>query len=198
MACSAVLLRHVSITNVCSLLVDATHYHAKSLVDSLQEFMAVNMECLLESRLLDDMAPDLVKQLSNFVRNEQAKKLPISRSNILVDMLMVEHGEWLKLQDIPQPIPRSSKVILGNRPSPRLSPTAPVVMKQRRSPVIPIASSPSAPPPSGPTDDLFTMDDESIPPLSLDAKAEPHVFRSDVPQAQAVPVWKSKPVVPAK
>ena len=75
--------------NVCSLLADASFYHAMHLVNRLQEYTAINLECLMESRLLDEMAPDLISQLACFIRSEQAKKLPISRSNRLVDDAML-------------------------------------------------------------------------------------------------------------
>ncbi len=76
LVCSSVMLRHITILNVCSVLADATYYHAIELVTSLQGYMARNMETLLESRMLDDFPGYLIKQLAAFVRKKQAEKLP--------------------------------------------------------------------------------------------------------------------------
>ncbi|OBZ74066.1 BTB/POZ domain-containing protein 1 [Grifola frondosa] len=119
--CSTVILKRVNINNVCSILADATHFYAMPLVWSLQEYMAADMETLLESRMLDDLAPDLIKQLSTFVRQQQAQKYPISRSSRLIDKAMKTCGDWLALQDIPQVIvPAFRPGAL--RDSPRISP----------------------------------------------------------------------------
>ncbi|KAH9893273.1 hypothetical protein C8Q73DRAFT_791145 [Cubamyces lactineus] len=102
--CSWVIMKRVWVNNVCSVLTDATHYHAKPLVRLLQEYLAINMEVFLESRMLEDLAPDLIKQLSAFVREEQARKYPVSRSTRIVEKAMETWGAWLALQDFPQPI----------------------------------------------------------------------------------------------
>lgn len=194
LTCSAIILRHVNITNVCSLLSDAMFYHATHLVERLQQYAAINLECLLESRLFDDTAPDLIKRLSIFVRSEQAKKLPVSRSNRLVDEATTKNIEWLKLQDIPQPIVRSSKAILAIRYSPRLSPVAPTIGKPnaRRSP----PTAPVTPPPSKAIDrlgdEIFAMDDEQIPALSLDSPRAHKISREEHTQGASSLAWKGK------
>ena len=72
--CSWVIMKRVWINNACSVLTDATHYHATALVRLVQKYMGINMEVFLESRMLEDLAPDLAKQLSAFVRAKQARK----------------------------------------------------------------------------------------------------------------------------
>lgn len=186
--------------NVCSLLADASFYHATHLVNRLQEYAAINLECLLESRLLDEMAPDLVSQLASFIRSEQAKKLPISRSNRLIDDAMLKNVDWLMLQDIPQPIVRSSKAILAIRNSPQLSPVATTMGKPNRpSPPPTTPVTPSALKGVDPLGDgIFTMDDDPIPALSLDGPTTPSRTRKASEKVvQASPTgtaWKGKTV----
>ncbi|KDQ06630.1 hypothetical protein BOTBODRAFT_245013 [Botryobasidium botryosum FD-172 SS1] len=108
--CSSAILKYVNVTNVCPILANAMHFHASQLVQSLQSYMAKNMECLLECRLLDGAASGMIKQLSEYVRVQQAEKHPISRSNTLGEQALRNNAEWLALQDIPQPIIRSAKV----------------------------------------------------------------------------------------
>jgi inhibitor of Bruton tyrosine kinase len=93
--------------------------------------MAVNMETLLESQMLDDLTPDLVDQLGCFIRRQQTGKSPISRSNVLVNKAMANHADWLALQDIPQPIVRSNRH--GFHKSPNLSPPSPRRIPRRPS-----------------------------------------------------------------
>ncbi|KAF9517081.1 hypothetical protein BS47DRAFT_1390126 [Hydnum rufescens UP504] len=195
--CSSVILRHVSIMNVSSLLADASFYHATDLVNRLQEYAAINLECLLESHLLDEMAPDLISQFASFIRSEQARKLPISRSNRLIDEALAKNAEWLALQDIPQPMARSSKAILAIRNSPRLSPLATTIGKpNRRSPPATAPVTPSAlKAVDALGDGIFAMDDEPIPAISLDSPT-PSKTRSDPKEEpQLLPVataWKGK------
>ena len=99
--CSWVITKRVWINNVCSVLTDATHYQATALVRLVQKYMVINMEVFLESRMLEDLAPDLAKQLSAFVRAKQARKYPVSRSTRIVDKAMETWGDWLALQDLP-------------------------------------------------------------------------------------------------
>ncbi|TFY58443.1 hypothetical protein EVJ58_g6418 [Rhodofomes roseus] len=70
--CSEVILKRVNVLNVCAVLSDASFYHALPLIASLHAYMAANMETILESRMLDDLPLSLIKQLSVFVREQQA------------------------------------------------------------------------------------------------------------------------------
>lgn len=184
LVCSSVILRHITILNICSVLADATYYHADELCISLQGYMSQNMESLLESRMLDDLPGYLVKQLATFVRKKQAEKFPTSRSRQLVDDLLVKHADWLALQDIPQPfVSNHTKAV--HRLSPKVSPMASTKKGGKRAMTIAPPSSPptigvmpppqtrrptSAGPPVHGGDDIFQMDEiekEVIPPLSL-------------------------------
>lgn len=204
LVCSNIIIRHVNVMNVCALLADASYFSATELVLRLQTYMAMNLECLLENRILEDMDIDLIAQLAKAIQGEQAKKLNVSKSNRLVSQALEKHAEWLKLQDIPQPIIRSSRAILAPRHSPRLSPTATGVGKPHpRSPRV-LPHSPVHKPrkddPLG--DDIFEMDEDPIPPLSLGSPevTGPLTMTTSnelaVKPAVSIPAWKA-PSVPA-
>lgn len=191
--------------NVCALLADSSYFHATELVGRLQTYMAMNLECLLENRILEDMDMDLIGQLAKAIQLEQAKKLHISRSNHLVDQALEKHADWLKLQDIPQPIVRSSKAILAPRQSPRLSPTPPAVGKPAtRSPPRSIPESPvNRPRRDNVGDDIFEMDEEHIPPLTLGSPHLPGLLsaasnKESGSRSMNVPAWRSHSVSTAK
>lgn len=74
--------------------------------------MAQNMETLLESRMLDELAPDLVKQLASYVRAAQETKAHVTRSGVLVEIAMAKNAEWLAIQDVPQTIVRTVKPVV--------------------------------------------------------------------------------------
>ena len=106
--CSSVILAHVNVNNACFVLSESTHYQVHPLVEKLQDYISVNMETFLESRLLEDIPYSLVKQLSKFVRQRQMEKAPFSRGSKFVEKAMWKHAEWLALQDIPETIVRSA------------------------------------------------------------------------------------------
>ncbi|KAJ7749583.1 hypothetical protein DFH07DRAFT_1035022 [Mycena maculata] len=178
--CSAAILRWAGINNACYILTDATHFHAQQLVESIQGYIVANMETLLESRMLDNLTPALIKQLSNFVSRKQAERSPKARSSFLVDRAMAIHGSWLALQDIPEPIIPSSRF-------PARRDAAPTSPKRRRSRGQSLCNSPViAPQASSSTiDDIFEMDDEPVAPPALSGVPDNAVSTS------AVPVWKA-------
>lgn len=185
--CSAAIVKRINITNVGATLADATHFHAMSLVRSLQCYMAVNMETLLESRFLDELPLDLIRQLSFFVRQQQKQKYPLSRSNSLVDKAMKSAGDWLALQDIPQPIVPTFRP--GSfRDSPKLSPPASSKRLRRQSSLLSPPSSPTIRPQvstkpnvSGPFDDeVFIMDEQDVAPASTSVSSETAISRVDL------------------
>lgn len=200
--CSWVIMKRVWINNVCSVLADATHYNATALVRLAQEYIAVNMQVFLESRMLEDLGSDLVKQLSIFVRSAQARKYPLSRSNSIVDKAMEVWGEWLALQDIPQPIVPTSR-IGAFRDSPKLSPPGSSKRTIKRSD----ASAPNSPmlrptfsnrpvATGIPDDEMFMMDETEAPTMS----AQPSVSAPGMPPrvpsgsdspGRPVPKWKT-------
>ncbi|KAF8589240.1 hypothetical protein K439DRAFT_1527185 [Ramaria rubella] len=197
--CSATILRHVTLTNVPTLLNDATYYNALPLVDSLQDYIACNLEPIMESRLLDATPPDLIKSLSAFVRTRQAAKSPATRSNLIAETALRNAAAWLEMQDIPAPIVRTQRLV---RDSPKLSPI--VVDRGDRPGAARRASLPPGSPaalgkPSPPRtpkpalgDDIFAMEDvvtDTIPALNIGQPQTP-------PPSYVVPraAWKASPV----
>ncbi|KIO26840.1 hypothetical protein M407DRAFT_23900 [Tulasnella calospora MUT 4182] len=101
--CSRVIIQHASLQNACSLLRGARLFDAVPLIESLQLYIAVNMESMLQSNLLDDLRGEALRELSSFIRQQQTKKQPVTRSNELLIAATEKWGGWLSLQDIPEP-----------------------------------------------------------------------------------------------
>lgn len=194
--CSWVIMKRVWINNVCSVLADATHYHARPLVRLLQEYLAINMEVFLESRMLEDLAAEHIKQLSAYIRTEQARKYPVSRSTRIVDKAMETWGAWLALQDFPQPIVPTVRAS-AFRDSPKLSPPGPSKRSARQSSV---PSSPmlrptfsARPVATGiPDDEVFLMDEPEAAP-----QAPPTPTRVPGGESPAKPPSGWKPITSA-
>ncbi|KAF7311367.1 hypothetical protein MKEN_01038600 [Mycena kentingensis (nom. inval.)] len=200
--CSEVILRWVDINNACYIVSDASHFHARQLVESVQGYLAANMETLLESQMLSDLTPTLIKQLSAFVAKKQAEKSPKTRTGFIINRAMRAYGEWLALQDIPEPIAPSSR--LPGRKVP-LSPDS----QPKRKPSFP--SSPFIAPQASSTaiDDIFEIDvgevDVSVAhtPKSAPVWKAASVPRADMKvlmaeAAQSSPRTQPKPVVHPK
>ncbi|KAI0326994.1 hypothetical protein GY45DRAFT_1328251 [Cubamyces sp. BRFM 1775] len=201
--CSWVIMKRVWINNVCSVLTDATHYHAMPLVRLLQEYLAVNMEVFLESRMLEDLAPDLIKQLSAFVREEQARKYPVSRSSRIVDKAMETWGAWLATQDFPQPIVPTVRAG-AFRDSPKLSPPGPSKRGNKQSsapgsPMLRPTFSTRTPVTGIPDDEVFMMDEpDSAPPAASSVQAPSTLPRVPSNEASGKPSggWKAITTAP--
>ncbi|KAH8989434.1 hypothetical protein EDB92DRAFT_1868224 [Lactarius akahatsu] len=186
--CSSILVKYVTINNISAVYMEAASLHCEQLMDSLHQYMSVNMETLLEARLLDDLPPRLVRQLSNAVRGYQAVKSPFSRMQLPVNLAAAVHAhhEWLAEQDIPGPIVRSQ-----SRSQPKLSPKASRKLSLPTSP----GSKPTLPRTpllSNPGEDLFAMDEALVPPLNLDATAS----TDELGPIPKVGPWKGKSTTP--
>lgn len=99
--CSQVILKYLDVYNACYLLTDATHINAIDLVERLQSYITANLETMLESRMLEDLDPSVLRQLSEYTCNAQMTKSPVSRSNLLANEALRKHADWLARQDIP-------------------------------------------------------------------------------------------------
>ncbi|EJU03260.1 hypothetical protein DACRYDRAFT_115464 [Dacryopinax primogenitus] len=200
LVCSSVILRHVNLYNIPSLLADAAHLSAKPLLNSLCGYLAMNLESVMESRLLDDMPRDLLGKVGEYIRSLQAERSPVARSGILIEEAMKTNMDWSSMEDFPQPIQRSWKKMV--KPSPKLSPINP--LSPRISPLIkPLMSPPAnknthfkSPPLVIPDDGgIFAMDEDvetsRIPPMSLDTPASSQPA-SPLPIPNRAPVWKGK------
>ncbi|KAG8984218.1 hypothetical protein FRB94_006226 [Tulasnella sp. JGI-2019a] len=143
LTCSRIIFRHVTISNVCSLLRDATTLHATRLVEALRHYMVMNMELLIEGEYLEELSSDVLKDFSGYTRTHQTNKYPITRSGTLVSNATSRWAEWLALQDIPPQYYTRKNL---TKPSPKLAPVDTSPMKLQR---IPSSDPISAPP--GPT-----------------------------------------------
>jgi hypothetical protein len=98
------------------LYMDAASLHCPQPMDSLHQYMSVNMATLLEARLLDDLSPWHIKQLAATVQGHQAANSPFSQLQLPVNLaaFVDEHRERLAVEDVPNPIVRSQP-----KPSPK-------------------------------------------------------------------------------
>ncbi|KAF8810432.1 hypothetical protein BYT27DRAFT_7186506 [Phlegmacium glaucopus] len=216
--CSSVILANANIYNACYILSDATHYHAQQLVERLQEYITVNMESFLESRMLDEIAYTLVKQLAKFVRAKQTEKSPFSRSDAFVNEMMEKHAEWLAEQDLPEPIVRANAMLISSARvgagssllkkasfMDKISPSMlgrmkpPVSMSPSTQPTVgqPITTpqQPLRRPPLG--DDVFVMDEMDTAHsfgadlASLPSSSSAPTMLMSVPALSTPPAWKA-------
>jgi hypothetical protein len=186
---SATILKYINISNTCYILAEATHLNSTALVKSIQEYMSANIELLLQSRMLDDLPPRLIKQLSVFIRTQQQEKSPVSRSLVLLDAAMAKHYDWLQLQDFAQPLVRTAK------------PKSP-----KKSCVLPSASVAAGPAVShgASMDDVFEMEAEAplpqasvTPPTTTSSPLRQGSATSVVQQLQQSPfAWQLKTTTP--
>lgn len=167
---------------------EAASLHCELLMDSLHQYMSVNMETLLEARLLDDLPPRLVRQLSSAVRGYQAAKLPFSRMQLPVNLAAAVHAhdEWLAEQDIPGSLVRSQP-----RSKPKLSPKAGRKASLPTSPWS-MPTVPRTPLLSNAGEDLFAMDESLVPPLNLHVSAS----ADELGHTPKVGPWKGKSTTP--
>ncbi|KAL1759711.1 hypothetical protein FB107DRAFT_204512 [Schizophyllum commune] len=179
LVCSEIILRHVNVNNACFILAEATHYHVAPLVESLQGYIAVNMETFLESRMLDDLSPDLVTELATFARQKQVQRLRLDELDAQVARLMAAHADWLAMQDVAEPVIPSNQ---ARKDSAKMSPSAStkILRKPPSSPTLAQVQMSSA----GGNDDIFEMDD-AIPPFNIGAPPPP------TPPASSSRVWKT-------
>lgn len=174
---------------------EAASLDCPQLLDSLHQYMAVNMETLLEARLLDDLSPWHIKQIATAVQGFQAAKSPFSRVQWPIELaaFVNKHREWLVMHDIPLPIVRS----LLKAP-PRLSPKAsrrpPQQPASPGTPGKPNIAIPRTPLLANTSEDLFCMDEALVPPLNLNpgvgVSASPD--REELGNSPKVGPWKAK------
>jgi inhibitor of Bruton tyrosine kinase len=182
--CSSIVVKYVTINNISAIYMEAASLNCDQLMNSLHQYIAVNMETLLEARLLDDLPPRLVKQLAEAVRLHQAAKSPFTRLQLPINLATAVHDcrVWLAAQDIPYPIVRSKRKLQTNS-SPKASRKPPLSTSPGCKPTIP-----PTPRLSDTCEDLFCMDEALVPHLNLDVD----VSADDLgPTSKAGP-WKSK------
>ncbi|KZF21039.1 hypothetical protein L228DRAFT_262107 [Xylona heveae TC161] len=78
--CQQVLGRFVTIRNVCQLINAIAPSYVAELKNACLKFLCLNLEALLESRLLEDLDNDLAYELDQVVRDNQLASSPFVRS----------------------------------------------------------------------------------------------------------------------
>ena len=89
--CQQTLGRHVNVRNVCSLLNVVSEYTVGSFKKAALEYICLNVESMVELRLLDDLDPDLLLELDTVVQDNQLAFLPLARSERAEADLMENH-----------------------------------------------------------------------------------------------------------
>ncbi|KIW29899.1 uncharacterized protein PV07_05685 [Cladophialophora immunda] len=79
--CQKTLGRHVNIRNVCALVNIVTECTVDSFKNAALEYICLNLESMLELKLLDDLDEDLLVELDRVVQANQLAFLPFARSN---------------------------------------------------------------------------------------------------------------------
>ena len=155
--------------------------------------MTFNMETLLDGGMLDDLDPDLVKDLGEFVCQRQTALSPIVRTNKIINELCEKHADWLVLWDITEPNARQSNTTSTRSSSKRPLPSP---RKQRRRPSGPSSfvniqsSGPPAISSRSSSDEIFAMEDIGTTTL----ESVHHSTPGNSPMSGAV--WKDIPVTP--
>ena len=174
---------------------EASLLHCPQLMDSLHQYITVNMETLLEARVLDDLSPWHLKQLAGAVQERQAAKSPGSRLQLPFRLAtsINEHREWLSVQDIPNPIVRS-QLKAQPKPSPKASRRASQQPASPQTPSMPSVTMPRTPLLANMSEDLFCMDEVLVPPLNLnpDGIVGASADREELGTTPKVGPWKAK------
>ncbi|KAL0581915.1 hypothetical protein V5O48_000145 [Marasmius crinis-equi] len=201
---SQMILKFLHTSNACYILSEATHYNIQPLIASVQGYIAADLETFLENKMLEVLAPSIVKQLSVFVRTKQEEKAQFVRGGGNSSGLMEKWKDWLMQEDIPfviVPSVASRKKVRERRISHanKLSPPSPSIMpslvRKSRDTGLPDRSpffkghSPKEEASGG--DDLFDMDGLDIGPPSVPPTSPPQSSPGPVPAWKASSVPRS-------
>ncbi|RMD40004.1 hypothetical protein DV735_g5118, partial [Chaetothyriales sp. CBS 134920] len=78
--CQAVLGNFVTMRNVCGLLNAVAECSVTQFKEAALEFICLNLEGMMEQRLLDELGPELMAELDEVVRQNQQAFMPFARS----------------------------------------------------------------------------------------------------------------------
>jgi hypothetical protein len=189
--CSRVVILHCNAYNATALACEAAFYQAHTLKLSIFDFITASMETMLESGLLDEMDDDVLQELCGVIAKKQDIKLGVSRDGSLMDEAVGKWGDWLALQDIPQPRIRAAYKPRIMR-SPKLEPTPTHTTRRRKGSPSPVTS-PEVKAQGG--DDIFSMDEEASPMVSAKgSRGSRPMTPLDLQSPKAGLTWKSKTV----
>ncbi len=89
--CQQTLGRYVNVRNVCSLVNTVAESAVQSFKEAALEYICLNLESMMELRLLHDLDQDLLLELDTVVRENQLALLPFARSERAETELMEAH-----------------------------------------------------------------------------------------------------------
>ncbi|EED23366.1 BTB domain and ankyrin repeat protein [Talaromyces stipitatus ATCC 10500] len=91
--CQKMLGRFVDTRNVCQLLNAVAPCTVTEFKEAALEYMCLNLETLLENRLLDDLEEDLMDELDLICQENQLARYPISRGRNSEEALLEKYPE---------------------------------------------------------------------------------------------------------
>jgi inhibitor of Bruton tyrosine kinase len=98
--CQSILGRYVNIRNVCYLLNTVAECQVTEFKNAALEYICLNLEAMLEQRLLEDLDPDLLAELDEVVQQNQLAYLPFARSSRTHDELVDRYPELAEQMDL--------------------------------------------------------------------------------------------------
>ncbi|WVQ71777.1 hypothetical protein IAR50_001318 [Cryptococcus sp. DSM 104548] len=211
LVCSRTIIRHCNTLNAASLACEAAFYQATVLKHSIFAYITSCLETLLESGLLDQMDPQTLQELSDWIIQNQEAKTPVPRKGLLVKDALSKHRDWLLQQDIPAPIFRRPGLVKWRSKTAALSPvdltssTSTTISKgtpKRKPPPSPLFSPETGPEGVSSVDGIFQMDDDlPTPPSTASDAKTPKGSRAMTPLNLGTPapsskgaIWKSRTV----
>ncbi|OCT46357.1 ankyrin repeat containing protein [Cladophialophora carrionii] len=93
--CQQTLGRYVSVRNICSLVNTVAESTVQSFKKAALEYICLNLESMMELRLLDELDPDLLLELDTVVQDNQLAFLPFARSERAEADLLENHPDLI-------------------------------------------------------------------------------------------------------
>jgi inhibitor of Bruton tyrosine kinase len=94
--CQSILGRCVNAKNVCRLLNAVSECQVTEFKNAALEYICLNLEGMLEQRLLEELDPDILTELDEVVQQNQLAYLPFARSSRAHDELLEQHPELVE------------------------------------------------------------------------------------------------------
>ena len=93
--CQAMLGKFVTTRNVCSLLNTISECSVEEFKRAALEYICLNLESMLEHRLLEELDPDLLCELDETIQANQLAFMPFARSSRAKDDLLEQYPDLL-------------------------------------------------------------------------------------------------------
>ncbi|ETN39191.1 uncharacterized protein HMPREF1541_05414 [Cyphellophora europaea CBS 101466] len=94
--CQSILGKYVNVKNVCHLLNTVSECQVTEFKNAALEYICLNLETMLEQRLLEDLEPELLSELDEVVQQNQLAYLPFARSNRAQNELLDRYPELIE------------------------------------------------------------------------------------------------------